>query len=53
MLLAVDFDEDVIDVEGISLSSVLSRQTAGIFSTDLATPQAYRLSSDNNSSLGK
>ena len=40
MLLAVDFDEYFIDVEGIAIASVFSLQAAGINGAELDTPEA-------------
>ena len=51
MLLAVDFDEYFVDVEGVAITSVISFQAAGIDSTELDTPKADRLSGYGNASL--
>ena len=53
MLLAVDFDEDFIDEEGITITSVLSFQSSNVYSPKLDTPETNRLSADSDSSFGK
>jgi hypothetical protein len=53
MLLAVDFDEYFIDVEGVTKSSVLSLQSAGINGTEVYTPEADCFSADDDASLGQ
>jgi hypothetical protein len=40
MLLAIDLDEDFIDVEGIAAALMLSFQTAGIDGSELDTPES-------------
>ena len=35
MLLAIDFDEDFVNVERVAVATVLSLQTAGINRTEL------------------
>ena len=40
MLLAVDFDEDFINIEGVAISSVLSLQSPGVQGPELDTPEA-------------
>jgi len=39
MLLAVAFDGDFIDVDGIAVATVLPFQTAGIYGPKLDTPE--------------
>jgi hypothetical protein len=39
MLLAIDFYEDLINVEGIAVTSVLPLQSAGIDGTELDAPE--------------
>ena len=39
MLLAIDFDEDFIDVEGIAIASVFSFQSAHIDRAKLDAPE--------------
>ena len=51
MLLAIDLHEDFIDVEGIAVTSVLSLQAACIDGSELDTPQANRLTSDDDAAL--
>jgi hypothetical protein len=38
MLLAIDLDEDFIDIEGIAIASVISLQAASIDGTELDAP---------------
>jgi len=44
ILLAVDLDEDFVDVESIAIASMLSFQAASINGTKLDTPETDRLS---------
>ena len=44
MLLAVDFYEDFIDVEGVAVASVFAVQPAGINGAEFYAPQADRFS---------
>ena len=53
MLLAVDFDEDLVDVEGITVAPVLSLQSSTVYSTELDAPQADRFSRDSDTPFGK
>jgi hypothetical protein len=53
VLLAVDPDEDFIDVEGVAIASVFSYKAARVNSTELDTPQAYRLSADCDTSFSE
>jgi hypothetical protein len=53
ILLCVDLYEDFIDVEGISVSSVLSLQRPGIPSPKLDTPEPDRCAADDNSSFSQ
>ena len=53
MLLAVDVDEDFIDVEGIAVTSVFPFQPPGVKSTELDAPQADRFSADSYATLSK
>ena len=53
MLLAVDFDEDFINVESVAIASVLSFQSSGVNSSELDAPQADRFSADSDSTLGQ
>jgi hypothetical protein len=46
MLYAVDSDEYLIDVEGVTVSSVLSLQSAGINGSELDTPKADRFNAN-------
>jgi len=51
MLLAVDFDEDFINVEGIAIASVFSLQPAYINGSELDAPEAACLSTDGDASF--
>jgi hypothetical protein len=53
MLLAVYFDEDFVDVEGVPITSVLSFQTPGVQSTELDTPETDRLATDSNATFSE
>jgi len=53
MLLAVDSDEDFIDVESIAIASVLSLQSPGVKRAELDTPEADRFATDGDASLGE
>ena len=52
MLLAVDFYEDFIDEESITITAVLSLQTAGMNGTEFDALEADRLAADGDASLG-
>jgi hypothetical protein len=51
MLLAVDLDEDFIDVESVAVTAVLALQTTSINSSKLDAPEADRLPSDDDAPL--
>jgi len=53
MLLAVDFHEDFIDEEGITVTSVFPFQALYIFGTELDAPQPDGFVADDDSSLGQ
>ena len=53
MLLAVDLDEDFIDVERVAIASVLSFQTTSINSREFNTPETDCLAADSDSSFGE
>ena len=53
MLLAVDLNENVIDVERVAVASVFSFQSTGVYDTKLDTPETNRFSADSDSSFGK
>ena len=40
MLLAIDLDENLVDVECVAIASVLSLQAAGIDSSELGAPKS-------------
>jgi hypothetical protein len=57
MLLAIDLlvqhtGENLIEVEGVAVASVLSFQSACIDGTELDAPEAYRFSTDRDASFG-
>ena len=52
-MLAVDFDEDLIDVEGITIASVLSLQSTGINGTEFYTPEADCFATDGDSAFSE
>jgi hypothetical protein len=53
MLLTIDLYEDFIDVEGITLASVLALQSTSINSYKLDAPEADRLASDSDASFSQ
>jgi hypothetical protein len=58
MLLAVDLlvrhtGEDLINVEGVAVASVLSLQPAGVNRTKLDAPEADRFAADSDPSLSE
>jgi hypothetical protein len=53
ILLAVDFDEDFIDVDCVTAASGLSLQSSGVQSRKLDAPETDRFRSDDNVSLAK
>jgi hypothetical protein len=53
MLLAVDFYEDFIDEECVTVASVLPLQSLGIFGAELDTPEADGLVADFNPAFGQ
>ena len=53
MLLAVDLNENVIDVERVAVASVFSFQSTEVYETKLDTPKTNRFSADSDSSFGK
>ena len=52
MLLAIDPDEDFINVEGVAVSSMLPLQSAGINGSEFYTPEADRFSGYGDTALG-
>ena len=40
MLLAIDLDEDFVDVESVTVASMLSFQSSGVKSAELDAPEA-------------
>ena len=48
MLLAVDFYEDLVNKEGVAITSVISFSSPSVFRPDLDTPQPDRLSAGSD-----
>jgi hypothetical protein len=53
MLLAIDFDEHLVDVESIAITTVLTLQSAGIYCAKFYAPETDRFSGYCNASLGQ
>ncbi|MFT6051630.1 MAG: hypothetical protein ACI9B9_001273 [Halioglobus sp.] len=53
MLLTVDFDEDFIDVEGVTLTSMFSFHLTSINSSEFDTPEADCFAADGDSSFSE
>jgi hypothetical protein len=53
MLLAVDFDEYLIDEEGVTVASVLPFQPPCVNGAELDTPEAYCFAAYDNASLSE
>ena len=53
MLLAVDLDENLINVEGVAVASVLTFQSACINGAELDAPEADRLPRDDDSAFSE
>ena len=53
MLLAVDLDEDFIDIERIAIAAVLSLQSSGMERAELDASEADRFAADSNASFGE
>jgi hypothetical protein len=51
VLLAVDFDENFINVESIAVASVLSLQSACVNGTELDAPKADRFAGDRDAAF--
>ncbi|MFT4873377.1 hypothetical protein [Congregibacter sp.] len=52
MLLTVNFDKDLIDVEGVAIRPMVSLQPTGVQRSEFDAPQADGLAADNDASLG-
>ena len=52
-MLAIDFDEDFIDVEGVAIATVTTFQAAGINGSKFDAPQADRFSGDSYASFSQ
>jgi hypothetical protein len=53
VLLAVDFDEDFVDVEGIAIATMLAFQSTCIDGTKLDTPESDRFAAYGDTSFGQ
>ena len=53
MLLAIDFDDDFIDEEGVTIAPVLSLQSAGINGSELDAPETDCLSADGDATFSQ
>ena len=53
MLLAVDLDDNFIDIECIAIATVLSLQSSGKERAELDAPQSDCFTADSNTSLGE
>ena len=53
MLLAIYFDEDFINIEGVAITSVLSLQSSSVNGTELDAPETDRFPGDDDSSLSE
>ena len=53
MLLAVDLDEDFIDIECIAIAAVLSLQSSGMERAELDASEADRFAADSNASFSE
>ena len=52
-LLAINLDEDFIDVECVAVALVLSLQASGVYSAEFDTPEADGFVADGDATLGK
>jgi hypothetical protein len=50
VLLAIDLDEDFVDLESVSIAVMLSLQSPRVQYTELDTPQTDRFSTDSDTS---
>jgi hypothetical protein len=53
VLLVVDFDEDFVEVKGITITSEFLFRSAGVNSTEFDAPEADRFAADSDASLSK
>ena len=53
MLLVVDPDKDFIDIEGVTITSMLSLQPACVNSSELDAPETNRRATDDDPSLSE
>ncbi|MFT6366387.1 MAG: hypothetical protein ACJARI_001836 [Bacteroidia bacterium] len=53
MLLAIDFDKDFIDEEGVAVASAFPLQSFGVNSSEFDTPEPDRFSAHSDAALGQ
>ena len=53
MLLAVDLDEDLVDVEGIAVPPVFSFQSSSVYGSKFNAPEPDALVADCDSTFGQ
>lgn len=53
MLFAIDSDEDLVNVKGVTIASVLSFQPACINGTELNAPKADYFATDSDATVGE
>ena len=53
MLRAIDFDEDFVNEEGITVASVLPFQPAGVNGAELYTPETDRFTADSDTAFSE
>ena len=53
MLSSVDLHKDLIDVECVTVATMVSPKSSAVDSTELDTPQSDRFSSDDDTSLSQ
>ena len=53
MLLAIDSDEDLVDIEGVAVTLMLPLQAPSVYSSEFDAPQANRFAADSDASLGE
>jgi hypothetical protein len=53
VLLAVDFHKDFVNVEGITVSAMLSFNSSGVYISEFDTPEANRFSRHSDAPLGQ
>jgi hypothetical protein len=53
ILLAVDLDEDLVDIEGVTIAPMSSFQLSRIFGTELDTPEPDSFVTDSDASFSQ